>query len=166
MADQHIATHESTEAQDWSCAHCQTHGNVVIHARGVGSRQVWLSDEKAEHGAHEDAAVALQRDAQRILALVKCPSCNRRAPGALVATLWHGLKDLLIAITTGATVGFITWAVTSSTKLGIVGLVIAFLVCVAIGQEARRWREASRAVVDVAKPRGWRSSRAARADRR
>jgi hypothetical protein len=153
MSTHLVATHESTETRDWLCAHCHAFGHVTVHARGEGERRIWFSRNTAADGAHADASVALERDAQRICALIRCPSCGRRSSGAVAATLWYGLKDLGVAITSSVTLGVIVWAATDSSLLGILVLAIAFLVLLAIGDEGRRWREAARVVVSVANPR-------------
>ena len=60
----------------FTCKHCGAHGEVAFTGVAVDSE-------------HQIAEVDLRADAMRTQALIACPSCGRRAPGA---TRWVAIR--------------------------------------------------------------------------
>lgn len=147
MARYLVATHTSVATHDWLCSHCHAAGHVTVKARGESRARVWLSEQRAGDGAHRGAAVALEEDAIRICALVRCPSCHRRAPYAASATAWHGIPDLVTALLAGLGVVMVGAMANLPMKLAIALGVLATIVLLFLGDEGRRWREAARVQV-------------------
>lgn len=147
MARYLVATHTSVATHDWLCSRCHAAGHVTVKARGRSERRVWLSEQKAGDGAHQGAADALEKDAIRICALVRCPSCRRRAPHAAIATAWHGLLDLWPAFCVGLLAVFVGAELGLAAKPALGLAILATIVMLFFGDEGRRWREAGRAQV-------------------
>jgi hypothetical protein len=161
MARYLVATHEATQTHDWLCSHCHAAGHATVHARGEGERRLWFSRDTAAEVAHDRAAADLERDARRICSLIPCPSCGRRAPGAVLATGWYGFKDLAVAVFAGAIVGILTAGFLHTPLLASVLGTVAFVGLLAIGQERRRWREAANADLHLVNARTSQPARAA-----
>jgi hypothetical protein len=145
MARYLIATHRAALTRDWRCARCNVHGQVIVQACGKGEKRLWFSRSAAAEVAHDRATAALERDGDRIAALVRCPQCHARAPGASVATVWHGLGNLVSALLGGAVVAAVVAARTASLPLAILLMVVTWVVVVGVGDERRRWTAAGRA---------------------
>lgn len=147
MARYLVATHTSVATHDWLCSHCHAAGHVTVKARGESRARVWLSEQRAGEGAHRGAAVALEEDAIRICALVRCPSCHRRAPYAAIATAWHGIPDLVTAVLAGLGAVMVGAAADLPIMLAIALGLLVTIVMLVLGDECRRWREAARVQV-------------------
>src|SRR4249919_1558480 len=115
-----VATHHAVLNRDWLCQHCHAYGRVTVSAKGTGERRVLWSRDDAEDAAHADAASSLQADVDRIVALVRCPACRERAPGAVLATLCFVLPDLAIAIVCGVMATILFAAATDLDTLAFV----------------------------------------------
>jgi hypothetical protein len=152
MARYLVATHRATLKRDWLCKHCQAFGHATVSARGSSEKRLWFSRDAAASAAHERAAIALDRDADRIVSLIRCPTCRKRALGAALATLWHGLGDLPTAVVGAAVVGAVV-AGYVATWFALPAAAIVMVAILAIGDERRRWREAARAHVEVSRRR-------------
>src|SRR5690349_18445756 len=120
MARYMVATHAATITRDWLCGHCHAFGRVSVDAEGEGEKRLWFSRAAAADVAHERAAVALERDADRIIALVRCPKCRARASGATLATLWHGLGDFAAAFVCSVFIGVLAVSYIGSSFVGAV----------------------------------------------
>jgi hypothetical protein len=153
MARYLVATHRSTETRDWLCAHCHASGHTTVEARGHGKKRLWFSRGAAADIAHELAAVDLERDADRIVALIRCPKCRERAPRAVLATLWYGLGDLWLACIGAFFAAILVGTKTDSFALIVAAAAVVFVVVLAIGDERRRWKEAARAQIQLTQSR-------------
>jgi len=144
-----VATHKAIVPRDWVCKACEAYGRVAVSAVGKGRKRVWLwFRDSAAEGAHDVAAADLQDDADRICELVKCPKCGKRAPNALIATLFHGFRDVAVALLVGVVVLVLAWdKVGSSIALPLFAAVAVGMVFV--GDERRRYQAAAVAVFDL-----------------
>ena len=149
MARYLVATHRSAETRDWLCAYCHASGLATVEARGHGKKRLWFSRSAAADVAHEYAALDLERDADRIVALIRCPKCRERAPRAVLATLWYGLGDLWPACSGAFFAAILVGTKTDSFALIIAAAAVVLVAILAIGDERRRWREASRAQIQL-----------------
>lgn len=86
-------TREETLERTWACERCGAGGFVVLRAVGEsGWKQVWWSRDAAEDAAHEDAKWAVQRDADRMLGMIRCPTCHLRAKGVYA---WAVIRNIV-----------------------------------------------------------------------
>jgi len=143
-----IATHEATVKRDWLCRHCSNWGHATVRARGEGQRHVWLSRATAADRAHDAAAEALERDAERIRGLIRCPRCLRRAPHAVAWSVARMAPQLVLCLVVAICVTA-TCAVEWSHGVWLGPLFIAIAVAVASITERRRWRQARQAHLEV-----------------
>jgi hypothetical protein len=121
----------------------------VVTLRTVGEsgwKRVWISERRAEERAMNDAIVDVQRDAEKILGMIRCPKCKQRAPRV---QLWSGVR-LVPAVIGGMFFG----GLVGGGILMLLGVTWWFgLAGVPLGgwigtfSERRRWREANLAVV-------------------
>ncbi len=123
----------------FTCAHCGAQGEVIFGAEGSSGWQkdsVFTTniDERVAKLAESD----LRTDAARTQALIECPTCGRRSPGAV---RWAGIR-----------IGF--WVVLGATIPIVGGAELAmgalFFGGVAIWQawrERGRFKRAGRAVI-------------------
>ncbi len=84
-------------AKKFACAGCGTHGRVEFDATGTAS----VTETRAVHGhgvvADTDTVQAeVADDAAGTFALVRCPQCGKRAPGAVGAII--GRVAALVAL--------------------------------------------------------------------
>jgi hypothetical protein len=148
-----VATHTATLTRDWLCKHCHAHGQAIVQARGRGERRLWFSRASAADGAHQEAAVALDADADRIAALIRCPHCRHRRPGAALATAWRILPDLFPAATAAGIVLLFCAEKDVPTWITLLACTLVLLLVLAIGDERRRWRQAGRAQLQTNAPK-------------
>jgi hypothetical protein len=140
-------TRTETGQHAWECAHCRAHGVVTLRTVGEsGWKRVWISERRAEQRAMNDAIVDVQRDAERILGMIRCPKCKERAPRA---RFWTGVR--LVPSVIG---GMLFGGLVGGGVLMVLGVTWWFgLAGVPLGgwigsfPERRRWREANLAVV-------------------
>ena len=86
-------TRTETVERNWECARCGAHGVVVLRATGEsGWRQVWWSEDDAEEAAADDARADVQNDAERMLGMIRCPTCGKRARGVYA---WAVLRNII-----------------------------------------------------------------------
>jgi hypothetical protein len=73
------AIHSSTEERYFTCRHCGAKGEVQFRARGDSGWQAGsvLLEVEAQD-VHERAEEDLMADADRVLHLIKCPTCKQR----------------------------------------------------------------------------------------
>lgn len=129
-----------TVERKYECAHCKSTGETFVRARGESSwfRRSWFYSNDDEPEAHEDAAMSVQDDATRILGLVRCPTCGRRATGAVVWSMVRLAWSMLVVL--AATSGFLVvslmlWEWPGWTAFAIAALGIA----IGAHNEWRRW---------------------------
>lgn len=75
------AVHSETAERYWACRHCGARGEVAFRAIGDSGWQTEslildVESEDATTRAEEDLMV----DAERVLHLIRCPTCKRRDP--------------------------------------------------------------------------------------
>lgn len=136
MRQYQVARREVVERY-FACARCGARGEVELPAVG---RSAWqsalplLDDPIAR--ASDQAERQLRADAERVLALTRCPRCRRRPPGAIrnatvrVAAL--AAVSIAIAVAFASAIGTVTAFVA-----GAVGIAIA------IGAELARFGRAA-----------------------
>lgn len=141
-----VTRHETVE-RTWECARCDAHGVVVLRAVGEsGWKQVWLSRDDAEAEATEDARWAVQRDAERMLGMIRCPTCRLRARGVYA---WAALRNIIpvgIGLFTAAIVALVV-VVTAHWPWWIGLPMMAAGAAIALLPERRRWLEARETTV-------------------
>jgi hypothetical protein len=140
-------TREETLERNWECARCGAHGHVVMRAVGEsGWKQVWWSREAAEDAAREDAGWAVQRDADRMLGMIKCPSCKHRAKGVYAWAVIRNIPSFFVGLFIGITLATISilWAHLPFLMALPIMLACALLMC---WPERRRWLEAKNTTV-------------------
>ena len=81
MGDDLRAIHSSTEERYFACRNCGARGEVQFRARGdsgwqAGSLLLEIEAQDVDERAEED----LMADADRVVHLMKCPTCKRRDP--------------------------------------------------------------------------------------
>ena len=138
MAVDHKVTLTRAVERTFTCPRCGAHGEAQFHAVGEGgwARESVLSDmfntDSAVERSAQDAAAALLLDADRIVSLIRCPSCEQRAPGALT---WPAVRVALPLVVAGVlpfVSSFLIW--------GSLGLVVVALWV--LWREYRRVRRA------------------------
>lgn len=103
-------TREETVERNWACARCEARGVVQLRAVGEsGWKQVWWSREAAEERAAEDAGWAVQRDADRMLGMIRCPSCRQRARGVYGWAVLRNLIPVFMGLLVGAAAALMTY---------------------------------------------------------
>ncbi len=140
-------TREETVERTWECARCRARGHVHLRAIGdSGWRQVWWSRDEAEAEAADDARWAVQHDAERMLGMIRCPSCHRRAPRVW---MWAALRCLFPVV-----VALLFTATLAAVALGVwdwpgwvAPLIVFGGIAVALLPERRRWIEAGKTTV-------------------
>ena len=84
MALEYRSTRQELAERYFKCERCGARGEVIFQAVG---RSAWVREgyfqENAILKAREQAEGELFKDAARTLDLVKCPTCGRRARGAI-----------------------------------------------------------------------------------
>jgi hypothetical protein len=135
-----------TVERNYECPRCGIRGVTFVRGRGSSTFRQGLifDDEAGELSARADAAMAVQDDASRVLALIACPGCKQRAPGAIgwsIARLTFGL------VATGLLVAIVGVVVTLAYRLPLWVVPLVGLVAIVAGAwtEVGRWREAGRA---------------------
>ncbi len=149
MARYLVATHHASLTRDWLCKHCHGYGHATVRAKGRAEHRLWFSRDAAAEKAHADAAAALESDADRIVSLIRCPLCGRRAPGAALATAWKILPDLFPALAGVGIVVVFCAEKDISTLFTLLACALVLVLVLAIGNERRRWRQAARADLRV-----------------
>jgi len=135
-------TREETVERTWECARCDAHGLVQLRAIGEsGWKQVWLSREDAEDAAAEDARWAVQRDAERMLGMITCPTCRHRARGVYAWAVLRNIIPVGIGLVTGAIIGLIV-IVTAHWPWWIALPLMTAGAGISLFPERRRWIEA------------------------
>ncbi|HUQ05817.1 MAG TPA: hypothetical protein VM261_25120 [Kofleriaceae bacterium] len=140
-------TREETVERNWECARCDAHGVVVMRAVGdSGWKQVWFDRDEAEASAQEDARWAVQRDADRMLGIIRCPSCRRRARGAYAWAAIRNIPGFFVGLFIGLTLATISilWAGLPFLAGIPIMLACGVLMC---WPERRRWVEARNTTV-------------------
>jgi len=127
-----ITRHELTE-RTFKCARCGARADVMFHAIGESGwqREGGLLAPDPGPQLAEAAEVDLRGDAQRLLALLPCPTCGKRAPRAM---FWAGVR-----------VGFWIALGLLVPILGGAELYLGTVICWALGG-AQAWRERGRLV--------------------
>ncbi len=128
MAVDHKVTLTQAVERTFTCPRCGAHGEVEFHAVGEGGwaresvlTQMFNTDSAIERSA-QDAAADLMLDADRIVSLIRCPSCEQRAPGALT---WPAIRvafPLVLAVALPFVSWFLRWG-----SLGFVLLALGVL---------------------------------------
>lgn len=111
MAVDHKVTLTRAVERPFTCPRCGAHGQAAFNAIGEGrwARESPLADlfntDSAEERSAQDAASAVLIDADRIVALIRCPACKQRAPKALLWPTVRVLVPLLVALALPVLVG-------------------------------------------------------------
>jgi hypothetical protein len=97
-----IATQRGSVERYYTCPRCGARGEVEFTAHGTstggGSMLAWLfglwrfrrlGDFGSSGNPQDDADAEQRKDADRILALIRCPACHKRPPGAF---FWPALR--------------------------------------------------------------------------
>lgn len=132
-----------TVERNYECERCGTRGTTWVRGRGSSSYNRGLLVDDAMQG-REDAAMAMQHDATRVLTLIKCPSCELRAPHALswsIGRLAVSLVPALIVAAGGGAVAVYVWGWPPWVAPILAGLAVV----AGFWREVGRWREAGRA---------------------
>jgi hypothetical protein len=88
----------------WKCESCGSRGEVTFQAVGQAYAEAKTSAWQSPHLAAGAAAeAALAKDEERVLAMVVCPTCGKRAPGAIAGIAIR--IGLLVAL--GAALAFL-----------------------------------------------------------
>ena len=108
----------------FKCEYCGTRGEVRFHAVGKGYSEERESSWRSAHvGAGEAAQRDLENDEERVLGLVPCPTCEKRAPLAIAGVafrvgFWLALAVVGMfvfdsfafpAVVCGAIAGYFAW---------------------------------------------------------
>lgn len=115
MAVDHKVTLTRAVERTFTCPRCGAHGEAAFNAIGEGgwARESALADlfntDSAEERSAQDAASALLLDADRIVALIRCPHCKQRAPRALLWPAVRVLVPLAIALALPFVSRFLGW---------------------------------------------------------
>jgi hypothetical protein len=140
-------TREEHVERTWVCERCGAGGHVVLHAIGdSGWKEVWFSRDEAEDAAHEDARWAVQRDAERMLGMVRCPSCRMRARGVHAWAVLRNIIPVGVGLGIGAALAVVIlvlahWPFWLAPFFMLAGAAVALL------PERRRWIEANNTTV-------------------
>jgi hypothetical protein len=143
VTTEYQSTRRELAERYFNCESCGARGEVIFHAVG---KSAWVREgffqENAILKAQEQAEGELFKDAARTLDLVKCPTCGRRARGAMMwVCLRVGVWSLL-AIGYGLFGGRDPYAY----------LIAALPIVVFAWLEASRLRRASKAVITKLQP--------------
>jgi hypothetical protein len=96
-----IATQRGSVERYYTCPRCGARGEVEFTAHGMGGSfsmlgwlfSLWrfrrLGDFGSSGNPQDDADAEQRKDADRILALIRCPACHKRPPGAF---FWPALR--------------------------------------------------------------------------
>jgi len=90
VVHEYRATQAETTERYFTCRHCGARGEVRFHAEGDSGwhRESMFLDD-TETRVHEAAAEDLMVDAERVLHLIRCPTCGRRDPAYV---RWAGIR--------------------------------------------------------------------------
>jgi cytochrome c-type biogenesis protein CcmH/NrfF len=143
------ATHRAAVPRDYLCTACNAYGTTVVGAVGSARKRVWISEDAAASAAHDLAAAKLQADADRIVALIRCPRCGERGQSTL-ASVWHWSVEVVVGLSAGGFLGGIAVVEAHSWLLGslLCAVVLGFMIFV--GDERRRRKAAAEAPVVLA----------------
>jgi hypothetical protein len=135
-------TRAETLERNWECARCDAHGVVVLRAEGdSGWKRVWWDRDEAEAAAHDDARWAVQRDADRILGMIRCPSCRHRARGVYFWAVVRNLPGFFVGMFMGLTLATLSVLFAGLPPLAGIPIILACGVIFCL-PERRRWVEA------------------------
>ena len=82
MALEYRATRSETAVRYYTCSYCGAKAEVAFHAVGdSGWHRDRLLSNDAEQRAHDAAEEDMMTDADRVLHLIRCPTCKRRHGG-------------------------------------------------------------------------------------
>jgi hypothetical protein len=133
----------------WRCERCGASGLVNLKAVGHSGwrREGWSDPDQVAAQAREDASYAVMHDAERILAMIVCPTCREPARGAVFWSRVRMIGTALIGVAGAGFLGFLAvavspvplWLAPIGTPLG------AWIGC----HEERRRRRESRGVIVV-----------------
>jgi hypothetical protein len=136
-------TVKTTVERTWECERCHTRGTTMVRTRGEAEIRTgvggWGEDTV---DPSEEIERQVQDRATGILRLVKCPTCDQRAPGTVS---WSVARALFIGFGLMAAVAVLTKTVPWEwPPLELVGVGAAAF-AIAGAAESRRWLEAKRA---------------------
>lgn len=100
MPTEFKVTRTEVKERYFTCERCGAYGEVEFHAVGEGGwvKESFWEDDAAGRSAQQ-AADDLQVDADRVVAMIRCPACEQRQPGAFTgAYLRIGAPTLAGAI--------------------------------------------------------------------
>ena len=104
MAVDHKVTLTQAVERSFTCPRCGARGEVEFHAVGEGgwARESVLSDmfntDSAVERSAQDAAADLTLDADRVASLIRCPSCEQRAPGAFTWPIFRVATPTVLGV--------------------------------------------------------------------
>lgn len=140
MAVDHKVTLRQAVERTFKCPRCGAHGEVEFHAIGEGgwARESVLTEmfntESAVERSAQDAAADLTLDADRVVSLIRCPSCEQRAPGAFTWPAFRVGLPLIVA----AVLPFVSFT------LGLGSIVLVGFALWVFSREYRRVQRADR----------------------
>ncbi|HEX3474527.1 MAG TPA: hypothetical protein VHT91_05770 [Kofleriaceae bacterium] len=109
---------------------------------------MWFSRVGAADRAHGAADEALERDAERIRGLIRCPKCQRCAPHAVAWSVVRMAPQLVLGLIIAISVAA-TCAAEWPHGIWTAPVLLAIAVAVASIDERRRWRQARDAGLEV-----------------
>jgi len=130
----------------FTCKRCGARGEVAFRAKGdsgwqTGSIMLEVDPQDVHTAAEED----LMSDAERVLGLVKCPTCKQRAPGSV---RWAWIR--ILAWFAAGGLGYAAMGVIIHVQIG--AIVCGVLGCWQAWREHSRFRRADRAKLLRLKP--------------
>ena len=149
------ARREDVLARKFQCRRCGLACRVEILARGAGTGRspYFLDNADARRRAGDDAVYATAADADRVVALARCPRCRRRNRAAWASfAAWTAVKLAAFGALVAVPLALVR-AAPATVALVTSGAVVALY---GLTMHATCWRVASsmRLARDPAAPRG------------
>jgi hypothetical protein len=134
----------------WECPHCKSYGVVMMRAHGEsGWRRIGLFQDRdaVEADAADDASWSVQRDAERMMAMIECPVCKQRAPRVMFWSVVRTVWPVLASMVTSAVIWVLLYFWIGA-PWWVLPILLASAVAFGIKEEIRRWRTAGRTRVE------------------
>lgn len=139
MSTEYRLTRSELAQRYFACPHCGAQGEVIFGAEGSSG---WQQDTLLGSPVHErverQAEVDLRTDAMRTQALIACPTCGERSPGAV---RWMAIRVGFLAIVAVAI------PIIGGVQFVVGGCLFGALAIWQAWRERGRWNRAGRAVI-------------------
>ena len=132
------ATHTGLAQRYWTCKHCGAYGEAAFVVRGSSE---WVSDAPAEAG--DRAEIAVRTDEANVHALIVCPTCGQRAPGAAT---WSAIRvGLWFAVSAALALAHIT-------QLSFAAIAFTIVGCMQLWRERAYYRRSRGVILSKVQP--------------